>query len=87
MWMEGGRRIRRERLVSDRPTQVLCGDARSLGPTWDTKNLERPANTLVYSVSRDPEFLRDLLRREMLVHQAQAVELARAELGHSISQM
>jgi hypothetical protein len=54
---------------------VLRYDARGLRAPFDTKNVEGLADALVNGVGRNLKASRDLLRREMLVYQAQAIEL------------
>jgi len=55
---------------------VLRDDARGLRAALDPQDLKCLADALVDSVRRDVERRRDLLGREMLVDEAQAVELA-----------
>ena len=55
---------------------VTSDDARGLAAAFDAKDMERAADALVDGVRRDVEVGRDLLRRQMIVHQPQAVELA-----------
>src|SRR5690348_4703140 len=66
----------------------LRDDARGLLPAVHAKDAERLPDPLVHGVRGNVELGRDFLRRQMLVHEAQAVELPRAqardELGHRI---
>jgi hypothetical protein len=49
---------------------------RRLGAPLDAKDLESLANSLVDGVRRNVQFGRDFLRRQMLVDELQAIELA-----------
>jgi len=59
---------------------VLDHEARRLGAALDTEDLECAADALVDGVRRNPELDRDFLRRTILGDEAQAGELAAAEL-------
>jgi hypothetical protein len=54
---------------------VLGNQPRGLGPAFDAKRMQRLANPLVHGVRRDFEQARNFLRGEVLVDEAQAVEL------------
>ena len=52
---------------------VVGDDSRRLASALDSKDVERAPDTLVDGVRGDVELGRDLLRRQMLVNQPQAV--------------
>jgi hypothetical protein len=54
---------------------VAGDEARGLGPALDSKEVKRLADALVDGMRGDVELRRDLLRRQMLVDEAQAIEL------------
>lgn len=58
----------------------LRDEPRGLGTALDTEDLECAADALVDGVRRNPELDRDFLRRTILGDEAQAGELAAAEL-------
>jgi hypothetical protein len=60
-------------------TGGLGDDAGGLGAAFDPEDLERPADALVDGMRRDAELDRDLLRRQVLGDEAQAIELAVAQ--------
>jgi hypothetical protein len=64
--------------------RVLSDDARCLRATFDSEGLERLADSLVDGVRRDPQLGRDFLRREVLVDQPQAVELALGQPSNAL---
>jgi hypothetical protein len=66
---------------------VLRNQPRSLRAALDAKDLKGLADTLVDGVRRDLELCRDFFRAEMLVDEAQAVELTATELGDSRRQL
>jgi hypothetical protein len=63
---------------------ILRDDACRLGTAVDSQDLGRLANPLVDRVWRNAELDRDLLRREMLIYQAQAIELSVRQLRYPI---
>jgi hypothetical protein len=63
---------------------VLGHDARRLGAALDAEDLEGLADALVDGVRRNVQLGGDFLGREMLVHEAQAVELTRRQPGHTL---
>ena len=67
---------------------LICGtvagdDPRRLGAPRDTEDLERLADALVDGVRGDSKLAGDFLRREVLVDEEQAIELALAQPGDS----
>ena len=58
---------------------VAGDDAGGLGPALDSQDVESAADTLVDGVRGDLELGGDFLGRQMLVDQAQAIELAGAQ--------
>ena len=65
---------------------VLSDEPGGLGAAFDTKGLQRVADTLVDGMRRNVEFDRNFLRREVLVDEPQAIELTGGQasdaLGH-----
>jgi hypothetical protein len=57
-------------------------DARRLRAAFDAEDLEGLADALIDSVRGNLEFRRDLFRRQMLVDETQAIELALGQLGN-----
>jgi hypothetical protein len=57
---------------------VLSDDTGGLRASLDAEGLERLADALVHRVRRDIELSRDFFRRQVLVHEAQTIELAGA---------
>ena len=66
---------------------VLGDHARRLGPPFHSKRLQRVADSLVYCVGRDAKLDGDLLGREVLVDQSQAIELAGGQPAHSLGDL
>jgi hypothetical protein len=58
---------------------VLRYEARGLGAPFNAEDLKRLADALIDRVRRDFQFRGNLFRRQMLVDEAQAIELARAQ--------
>ena len=58
---------------------VLRDEAGGLGAPFDTKRVQRLADALVDRMGRNFELGRDLFRRQMLVDEPQAIELAVGE--------
>jgi hypothetical protein len=63
---------------------VLGDQACSLVAPGNTKNPKGLADPLIDGVGRDLELCRDFLRRQELVDEPQAVDLARGKPGHSL---
>jgi hypothetical protein len=63
---------------------VVRYEAGGLGPALYAKDLQGLAHALVDGVRRDLELSGDFLGRQMLIDQAQAIELARAKARHSL---
>jgi hypothetical protein len=61
--------------------RMLRDHARGLGAALDSKDVQRAANALIDRVRRDVQLGSDFLGRQVLVDQAQAIELARAKAG------
>jgi hypothetical protein len=59
--------------------QVLRNDPRRLGPALNPEDLQRAADALVDGMRRNLELGGDFLGVEMLVDEAQAIELAGAQ--------
>jgi hypothetical protein len=66
---------------------ALRHEASGLGAALDAKDLEGLADSLVDRVRGDPELGRDLFRRQMLVDEAQTVELAGSQPGNTRRQI
>jgi hypothetical protein len=66
---------------------ALRHEASGLGPALDAEDLEGLADAQIDSVRGNLEFRRDLFRRQMLVDEAQTVELARSQPGNSRRQI
>jgi hypothetical protein len=62
---------------------ALGDEAGGLASALDPEDVERAANALVDGMRGDVELGGDLLGRQMLVDQAQAIELAGAELRNA----
>ena len=62
---------------------VLRDRARGLAATFDAEDMKGTADPLVHRVRRNVELRRDLLRRQMLIHETQAVELPYAQALNS----
>jgi hypothetical protein len=60
-------------------------DARRLGASFDAEDVKRLANPLVDGVRGNAELGGDLFRIEMLIDEAQAVELTGGEPGNPLS--
>src|SRR6478736_5020036 len=65
---------------------VAGDDARRLGPPLDTEDGQRLADALVDGMGRDIELGGDFLGRQMLVDQAQAIELARGQSSNAFGE-
>ena len=64
---------------------VLGDDARRLGAPLDAEDLERQADALVDRMRRNAELGGNLLGRQMLVDEAQAVELSLRQPGNPLN--
>jgi hypothetical protein len=65
------------------PGVVLGDQAGCLRAAFDAENVQRAADALIDGVRRDVELGGDFLGVEVLVDQAQAIELARREAGNA----
>ena len=61
-------------------------EARGLGAAFDAQDLQRLADALVDRVRRNLQLGRDFLGRKVLVDEAQAIELALAQLFDALLQ-
>jgi hypothetical protein len=61
--------------------RVLGDQASGLRPPLHTQDLERAPDALVDGVGRNAQLGGDFLGRQMLIDQAQAIELARGQAG------
>jgi hypothetical protein len=59
--------------------RVVRNDPRCLGAALDPKGVKRLADALIHGVRGDLQLRRDLFRRQVLVNEAQAVELPCAQ--------
>jgi hypothetical protein len=64
-------------------TAVVGDEASGLAAPLDPQDVERPADALVDGMRGDMELVGDLLGREMLVDQQQAIELSRAQTRYA----
>ena len=79
-WLDGpgvGLNIRRLMYQTLIWAAVLRNEAGGLAAALDAEDVERAADALIDGVRRDVQLGRDFLRRQMLIDQPEAVELAR----------
>jgi hypothetical protein len=63
---------------------VAGDDAGGLGPALDAEDVKRATDALVDCVRGDLQLGRDFLRRQMLVDEAEAIQLTRAQPSNTV---